>query len=174
MSIFPFVYEPDAITHIINYSFDNFYHNNIKYDGYKIYTRNMITTTANPTPHPKITMDFDMSATFPDGSVYSRVGSRNREIIVGYATEAWSDNIYKITGSWVTTDPSGGTKTSTITGALAVKMSCANQNKPLIVSGTISFVKNGNVAILDYGNGICDNLAVLTVNGTTYPIVIGN
>jgi hypothetical protein len=53
-------------------------------------------------------------------------------------------------------------------------MSCLNQNKPLLVQGIITFTKNNNTATLDYGNGECDNLAVYTVNGNSYNIVIGN
>jgi hypothetical protein len=64
--------------------------------------------------------------------------------------------------------------TSTITTPLKAKMSCLNQNKPLLVQGIITFTKNNNTATLDYGNGDCDNLAVYTVNGNSYNIVIGN
>ena len=53
-------------------------------------------------------------------------------------------------------------------------MSCVAVNKPLIVSGIITIVRNGNTATLDYGDGTCDNLAVLTVNGNQYNIIIGN
>jgi len=53
-------------------------------------------------------------------------------------------------------------------------MSCVAENKPIIVLGVITIVRNGNTATLDYGDGACDNLAVLTVNGNTFNIVIGN
>lgn len=172
--IISFVFQPDATSHTITYTFDNFYHNAIKFDGNKTFTRTMITTTANPVSHPQVTMTIDMTATLPDGGVYHRVGSRVREIIEGFGTETWTDNIYKITGSWITTTPSGATETSTITEPLHVKMSCVEVHKPLIVSGVITIVRNNNTATLDYGSGECDNLAVLTVNGNSYNIVIGN
>ena len=47
-------------------------------------------------------------------------------------------------------------------------------NKPLIVSGVISIVRNGNTGTLDYGDGTCDNTALFTFNGNTYTIAIGN
>jgi hypothetical protein len=65
-------------------------------------------------------------------------------------------------------------QTSTITTPLLVKMSCINQNKPLLVQGIITFTRNGNTATLDYGDGTCDNLAVFTINGNAYNIIIGN
>jgi hypothetical protein len=172
--IISFVFQPNAASHTINYSFDNFFHNGIEFNGDKTFTRTMITTTANPTPHPQVTMTMDMTATLPNGAVYHRVGNRVREIIEGFGNEILADNIYQITGSWVTTTPNGATQTSTITTPLHVKMSCMALNKPLIVSGIITIVRNDNTATLDFGNGDCDNLAVLTVNGNSHNIVIGN
>ncbi|MDI1316436.1 hypothetical protein [Flavobacterium sp.] len=172
--IISFVYQPDATSHTISYTLENFFHNAIRFDGNKTFTRTMITTTANPILHPQITMTMDLTATLPEGGVYTRVGSRVREIIEGYGTETWADNIYKITGSWVTTIPSGATQNSTITEPLRVKMSCVAVNKPLIVSGIITIVRNDVTATLDFGTGECDNLAVLTVGGNSYNIVIGN
>jgi hypothetical protein len=172
--VITFVYQPDATSHTITYSFDNFYHNGIEFNGNKTFTRTMITTTANPISHPQVTMTMDLTATLPSGGVYHRVGNRVREIIEGYGNEILADNVYKITGSWVTTTPSGATQTSTITTPLNVKMSCMTLNKPLIVSGVITIVRNDTTATLDFGDGNCDNLAVLTVNGNNYNIVIGN
>ena len=169
-----FVYQPEATSHTITYSFDNFTHNDIAFNGDKTFTRTMITTTANPNPHPQVTMTLDLTATLPGGAVYHRVGTRVREIIEGFGTQILADNIYKITGNWVTTGPNGGTQTSTITEPLNVKMSCVAVNKPLIVSGIITIVRNDVTATLDFGDGECDNLAVLTVGGNSYNIVIGN
>jgi hypothetical protein len=53
-------------------------------------------------------------------------------------------------------------------------MSCIAENKPLLVSGTITFVRNNNSSSLDYGAGICDNIATFTVNGNSFIIIIGN
>jgi hypothetical protein len=168
--IITFTYHPTAASQTVNYSFDNFYHNNIKIEGNKSFTRTM-TTGANP--HPIVVMQMDLTATI-NGQTHHRVGSRTREIIAGYDTpNDLSDNIYSITGSWTTTHPSG-TITSTITTPLQVKMSCMNNHKPLIVAGVITFTKNNHTATLDYGTGDCDNTAVFTINGNSYTIVIGN
>lgn len=171
--IISFVFDPGATSHTINYSFDNFTHNGIAFNGNKTFTRTMITTQTNPNPHPQVTMTIDMTATFPNGT-YHRVGTRVREIVEGYGDAILANNIYKITGNWVTTTPSGATQTSTITTPLRVKMSCMASNKPLIVFGIITIVRNDTTATLDFGDGECDNLAVLTVNGNSYNIVLGN
>ncbi len=172
--IITFIYDPNVTTHTINYQFVDFYHNAIRFTGNKSFTRTMsIATEASPS-HPIVVMNMDMTATFPDGRVFTRVGTRTREIIAGMNTPAYfADNIYQVTGNWNTTFPNTTVQTSTITAPLLVKMSCANQNKPLLVQGVITFTRNGNTATLDYGDGACDNLAVFTVNGNSYNIILG-
>lgn len=173
--IISFVFQPSATSHSITYTFDNFYHNGIKFVGTKTFTRVMSVETPNSPSHPIVTMDMDLTATFPNGNVYTRVGQRVREIIEGYNTPGnFLDNIYKVTGSWTTTYPNTNDLVSTITTPLHVKMSCIVPQKPLLVSGIITFQRNGNTATLDYGDGTCDNLAVYTVNGNSFNIVIGN
>lgn len=170
--IITFTYNPTATSHAITYTFDNFYHNAIKFDGAKIFTRTMSGGTNS---HPIVVMTMDLNATFPDGRVFNRVGTRTREIIVGYDTpNVLLDNVYQVTGNWTTTFPNTTIQTSTITTPLQVKMSCIATNKPLIVQGVITFDRNGHTATLNYGNGDCDNTAIFTINGNSYTIIIGN
>lgn len=173
--VITFVYDPTATSHTINYNFVNFYHNAIKFDGNKSFTRTMSVATATSASHPIVVMNMDMDATFPDGRMFHRVGTRTREIIEGYGTPlVLADNVYQVTGSWTTTFPNTTIQTSTITTPLLVKMSCIAINKPLLVQGIITFIRNGHTATLDYGNGDCDNTAIFTINGNSYTIVIGN
>ena len=173
--IISFVYNPNATSHTITYTFDNFYHNAIKFVGNKIFTRTMSTSTATSASHPIVVMTMDMTATFPDNRVFTRTGTRTREFVEGFGTPAIiGDNIFSVIGNWTTTFPNTTVQTSTITAPLLVKMSCIAVNKPLITQGVITFVRNGQTATLDYGNGACDNLAVFTFNGVSYNIVIGN
>jgi len=65
-------------------------------------------------------------------------------------------------------------QTSTITTPLLVKMSCLQVNKPLLVQGVITFERASRTSTLNYGSGDCDNLAVFTLNGNAYNIIIGN
>ena len=172
--VITFVFQPEAPSHTITYSFVNFTHNGIAFNGNKTFTRTMITTTANPNLHPQVTMTMDLTATIPGVGTYHRVGTRVREFIDGFGDEILTNNIYKITGSWVTTTPSGAVQNSEITTPLRVKMSCLTVNKPLIVSGIITITRADTSATLDFGDGDCDNLAVFTVNGNSYNIIIGN
>jgi hypothetical protein len=169
--IITFTYQPTATSPTINYEFVNFFHNQIELNGNRTFTRTLAAQTLIPT----VVMNMNMTATFPDGRIFTRVGTRTRTIIAGFDTPAiWIDDRYQVTGSWTTTFPNTTIQTSTITTPLTVRMSCREVNKPLLVQGVITFQRNGNSATLDYGTGECDNLAVFTINGNSYNIVIGN
>jgi hypothetical protein len=173
--IITFVYQPDAVSHTITYRFDDFFHNAIQFEGTKTFTRSMTTPTATTGRHPIVVMELDMTITMPNGDQYERVGTRTRELIEGFSTENnFMDNIYKITGNWTTTMPNGSQHTATITEPLRAKMSCIAVNKPILAKGIISFVRNNITSTLNYGNGDCDNIAVFTINGISYTIIIGN
>lgn len=172
--IINFVFQPTAVSHTVTYTFDNFYHNNIKYEGTKTFTRSITTQTATAPPHPIVVMELDMTITLPNGDQYERVGTRTRELVEGFNTPNFMDNIYKITGNWTTTAPNGNQHTATITEPLRAKMSCIAVNKPILAKGIISFVRNNITSTLNYGNGECDNIAVFTINGISYTITIGN
>ncbi|HKX87075.1 MAG TPA: hypothetical protein VJL37_10390 [Flavobacterium sp.] len=174
--IITFVYQPSATSHTINYEFVNFYHNQIKFNGNKSFTRTMSAATTNTPSLPVITMNMDMTATFPNGATIRRVGQRTREFVSGYGDDNWTNNVYKVNGSWTTTFPNSSVQTATISpdNPLIIKMSCAALHKPLIVQGLITFTRNNHTATLNYGNGDCDNTAILTIDGVEYTIVIGN
>jgi hypothetical protein len=167
--IVTFNYQPTSTSHTINYAFVGFYHNSIMLEGNKTFTRAMSIATATSPSHPVVTMNLDMTATFPSGNTYHRVGTRIREIVAGYDTLILADNVYNVTGSWTTTFPNTTLQNSTITTPLVVKLSCEH-----IVKGVVTSTRNGNTATLDYGNGDCDNLAVFTFNGVNHNIVLGN
>lgn len=159
----------DQPSYVINYSFVNFYHNNIKIEGNRTVTRTLASTATLAAVHPVATMDINMTVTLPNGATHTRIGTRVREMIEGFDTPmVWQDNVFSITGSWTTTFPAG-TKTSTITTPLRIRMNC-----PHIVRGVIQVVRNDNTATIDFGDGTCDNLATLTINGNTYTITLGN
>lgn len=156
-------------SYTITYSFDQFYHNDKLIGGNKIAVRTIQSTAALVALHPVVNVQLDLTITYPNGTVYTRVGSRVRELIEGYATPLiWADNIYSVTGSWATTFPSG-IQTATITTPLLVKLSC-----PHIVSGVLNIMRNETSSNIDFGDGTCDNLATFTINGNVYNIILGN
>lgn len=162
----------NATSVTVNYAFDNFYHNANKIVGNKTFVFTKIAATTSIPEHWRALMNMDLEITV-NGVVYHRTGSRTTEQTSGFGL-ALSQRMYEVTGSWTTTPSGGSAWSSSITTPLVVKMSCMNVNKPLLVQGVITFVRNNATATLDYGSGACDNLAVFTMNGNSYNIVIGN
>lgn len=168
--IMEFVYNPGATSHTVTYTLEDFYHNDIKFNGTKTFTRVMSVSATSSIVHPIVTMNMDIAATLPNGNVVTRTGTRVREIVHGYDTPlSWWDNSYQISGNWTTTFPSGAVQTSTISTPLLARMNCN-----FIVLGVIDITRNSNTAVLDYGNGNCNNQATLTINGVITNITLGN
>lgn len=167
-------YQPGAASHTATVTFENFYHNSRKVEGTKTFTRTIVAATAlYPIAHPKVVMTMNLTITLADGRVVTRIGSRTREITMGYGDSDITNNEYTVTGSWTTTFPNTTTQTSEITNPIIVKLACTPTNSALS-KGIIAFTRNSNTATLDYGDGTCDNLAVFTKNGVSVTITLGN
>lgn len=154
----------------ISYTLEGFYHNGKLIEGNKTITHELKSTTLLAAFHPVTTHSLDVKITFPDGKVYSRIGTRVREMTEGFDTIGnWEDNVFSVWGYNVTTFPNGEKYTFTITTPLRIAMSC---KMSFPVKGVITIVKNDAEATLDYGNGDCDKLATITINGVTKEIVL--
>lgn len=162
-----------AATRTINYSFTDFYHNDRHVEGNRT-----VVKTILPNGHPQATINLAMTVTYPasqGGGVFTRTGSRVREFTVGYNTPELLDNEFSVTGTWVTTLPNGNSRTTTITSPVIIKFHCFSVgNSSIFTSGTLSIVSTNGSAILDYGDGSCDNHATITINGVVHHIMIGN
>ncbi len=103
---------------------------------------------------------------FADGTFYTRNASRVRTWNAGYNTPAViGDDEYSITGTSSGVNRNGNVYAHEITSPLIVKLNCR-----WIVQGIIEFTVNSQNVVLDYGDGTCDRLATLTVNGKVYSI----
>src|SRR4030095_9410986 len=70
------------------------------------------------------------------------------------------DDVYSVTGNHTVTNPAGKTRTVTILEALEKKTICHNVSK-----GKMKIQATSHFAILDYGDGTCDNIATITIDG---------
>lgn len=111
--------------------------------------------------------------TDPDGAVATWEASRVRTLIAGANNETVEDDIYEITGGSSGVGRRGQAFTATITVPLVKPMNCK-----WIVSGVreVTAQQDGQQArsrTLDFGNGDCDDKAMLTfANGTQREITI--
>ena len=150
------------------YRFVDFYHNGKLLQGNKSITYESKSTELLATEHPVMTFTVDMKITFDDGKVYSRTGTTVKETIEGNETPLnWEDNVFLVTGNSATSLLNGDTITTVITTPLRYITSC---KLPFPVSGIVSITKNTSVGTLDFGDGKCDNLATLTIDGVTKDI----
>jgi hypothetical protein len=146
---------------LIDYSFDNFYFNHKKIEG----SVNKVRTRSNENGNPQALINRDIKITWEDTSSSLIKGERKREWIEGTDNLLWADNVFSITGSWTITKRDGNIRASNIVEPLIRNLACK-----FIVSGIVEIEKNDKKKILDYGDGGCNDLASLTVEGKTYEI----
>lgn len=142
-------------------TFENFYFNDVLVEG----SRTIVKSKSNDDGYPESVVSFEMKMTWEDGSFVTRVGTKTRTFVEGFDTRRYHDNVFSIVGNSTTTFRNGTVIYSEITQPLIRKMNCR-----FIVSGEKTLIKGGLTYTLNFGNGACDNLATLTVNGETTEI----
>ena len=127
------------------------------------------TFSGNNTTTRKTTMVSEVTFTLADGTVINRAGNDVKEWLKGLTTPLdRSDDMIQITGTVNVKSSTGDNYSRVITVPLIRLGDCNNP-----VQGTVAYSKNGSmIATLDYGTGVCDNLANLTTNGATIEIVL--
>lgn len=151
---------------VITHWFDNFFVNDNQVDGIKVLTNMGENEDGN------IYFTIEVVGVIHkanNGGTISWNSSREREWILGYQTGNRWDDVYLITGTADGILANGHTWEQEIINALRVELACR-----FIVSGTVEIRPESRpVRILDYGNGDCDNVATVIVNGVTYTIYLG-
>ena len=154
--ILSFTNDFQAMTKVVSYTFENFYHNDVSLNGNKTFTR----VRANANGNPETRFDVSLTLVLANGDTYSRTGLRVKEWTAGYDTpHTLSDDVYIITGNWTAVSPQG-TKSASVTVPLKKLGNCR-----YIVEGIVVFTRNESEATLDYGSGGCDDQAMLSIDG---------
>ncbi|WP_282090167.1 hypothetical protein [Aquimarina algiphila] len=152
----------DAMTLVINYTLEDFFVNDIQFSGSRTVTRQK----ANDNGNPQYIMNMDLVVTFADGTEASRTGTKTREWIEGSFNGNWGDNVFLITGEWATNFKNGNMNSTTIKTPLRREAGCR-----FLVSGVVELVRTNYSGSLNYGDGLCDNLAMFTSSdGEEYEI----
>ncbi|RLD39690.1 MAG: hypothetical protein DRJ15_06720 [Bacteroidetes bacterium] len=152
-----------AVGTVITTSLEDYYVNNHLLTGTKIATNQGLNTNNNPT----WTIHVDGQVVKPDGGVITWVGDRMREWAQGHNTPfLWWDDVYMLTGSHNVVASNGSTLSATIIEGLQVALNCY-----WIEAGIIELQHSDlPLIVLDYGQGVCDDDAVVYIDGTPYPI----
>lgn len=156
-------------------TFDNF-----KIDSVKVEGTHKITNTTGSTPGSNL-RQFKVEVknaklTKPNGNFTEWNAVRVHTQIEGNGSAAPADDVFRIEGT-----AHGVVKrnalivrwNTTIVEPLIKKFSCRWISKGIIKTMRQGLSANSPwVAILNYGNGACDNLATLTINGNTRQITL--
>lgn len=139
-------------------TFQNYFVNNFKKEG-------TITWTNTSTPGNRSWRREVVNGkiTAPSGRFWTHNGVKNVVQTAGVSTPRnLLDDEFSITGTGTTTNSNNVSRSHTILIALVKKTICEN-----IVSGRIRFDGPNHTAVLDYGDGTCDRLATISIDGGT-------
>ena len=150
---------------VITHGFEDYYVNDNKVDGTKVVT-NM---GPNDEGHVYFTIEVvGVIHLANNAGTISWNSSRQREWVQGYETPNRWDDIYHLTGTADGIRSNGMTWEAEIFEPLRNELACR-----FIVSGTVEIrPENRPVLLLDYGDGSCDNIATVTINGEVYTIYL--
>jgi hypothetical protein len=148
---------------VITTTLENYYVNNHQVMGTKVVTNQGPNSSNNPTWMVHV----DGQVVKPNGGVITWVGDRMREWVDGHNTPfLWWDDVYMLTGSHNAVASNGATLSATISEGLQIALNCY-----WIEAGVIELQhSNFPLIVLDYGEGTCDDDAVVYIDGTPYPI----
>ncbi|MGK0211710.1 MAG: hypothetical protein ACI9D4_002044, partial [Polaribacter sp.] len=150
-------------TRNITYSFEDFYINSRGIEG----GGTIFREHSNASGNPQSTLHKNIVVTFESGLVATVDGVRVREWVEGVGSGTWMDNVYLVTGNWTADFSSGFSRSVLVTYSLRREATCQ-----FFVSGTVDVSRNDISGTLNYGDGTCDNTAILTVNGNEYIITL--
>jgi hypothetical protein len=146
-------------------TFENFYIDDVNVSGTRV-----ITFHQSEGNGVSATIIGNIVITFADGSYIERTTERLREFYEGYDTPYdISDDKFMITGFTNSVSSEGFTFSAVIVEPLIRLGTCR-----FIVQGIVQMSKNDEViAELNYGDGTCDDVAIISRNGETKQITLG-
>lgn len=153
----------DGATRTITYS--NCVIDSVSVDGVATEVFNGDNETART-----INSSSEITFVLADGTVIDRTGNHVRNWVAGLDTPLeHNDDVIETTGTTEATTSTGNVWTREIIEPLVRMGDCRHH-----VSGIVQFAQNGTViGTLNYGDGTCDDVAVLTVDGEDIEIQLG-
>lgn len=162
--ILSYTRDTEARQILITKTLEGFYFNDKNIVGGKTILRER----ANDNGNPQFTKTVDITVIWPDGAEASRTGTKIREWIEGHGSGVWSDNVFEVTGNWMSSFRNGNTHSHEVTIPLRREVVCR-----FFVSGAIDVERTNFSGVFDYGDGDCDNQATFTFeDGTVRDITL--
>ncbi len=150
---------------VITITPENYYHNDVLVEGVQTITNNGLNTNNNLS----FTVYTDGQVTYTGGTIMW-ISELTSEWIAGEPTilNPWDDE-YLVTGYQNGETVHGDSYEIVILQALHVKTNCS-----FIVAGKLKITADGyqDDIFVDYGDGTCDNIIVVTYMGQNYTIIM--
>jgi hypothetical protein len=159
-------------------TFDNYFVDGVKVEG----TKEVTTTAFTNTSRTQTIVVFGPATgnrarlTFANAETHTWKSNRTRVYTFGTTPINFSDDTFIVTGSAEGTNRKGVNYTANISNALLWKVDCLFKRTARIpVQGIIAINTTNPTrsATVDFGNGDCDNLFTITVNGQSKTIDAG-
>ncbi|MBI5371833.1 MAG: hypothetical protein HZA79_07385 [Sphingobacteriales bacterium] len=157
--------------------FDGFYVDSLKVEGtHKITNISTVSSTNIPVDRKFRVLILQAKLTRPNGNFIAWSSEKTITQVEGLGTVLPMDDIFKIEGASHGQVKRGNllvSFNSSIQEPLVKRFNCR-----WIVRGVVKTVRLNSstnspwVAVLNFGNGNCDNLAVITINGVSYQITL--
>ena len=148
-------------------TFVNYFFNEIKVEGTKVFENMRIVNNQNPIISVKLT---NGKLTLPGGKTIERSFDHQREWTAGFLTKNIWDDECLVTGTANGKNIDGLAYNNTIVTALQWKRVCK-----FIVSGVVKIEREGKDPIeINYGTGECDAKATVSRGGESIEILLHN
>jgi hypothetical protein len=153
---------------VMTTTFDNYYVNNNLVQGERI----VANQGRNNKGNMWFTIEVNNASIATNNGTINWNATQTREWVSGNTTYYdISDDQYKITGTASGNAANGNAFTMEITDTLNVDLGCLPSC--VIKSGKAKITPNGYTdRIINYGDSLCDCNFDITINGSTYPIVV--
>lgn len=147
-----------SISHQETITFENFQKDSATINGtfVKQVTNGVTTVTAQ-----------NVKITYLDGTSVTWGGTLTYTHDNAGTTQNWTDDTQRISGAITGTTREGTAYTASIVKDITYSVSCLNEDVNGPVSGTIEISSGGTTSVVDYGDGTCDNIYTVTINGVT-------
>jgi hypothetical protein len=143
---------------IATITFDNYYVNTFKKEG-TITRTNTTVAGSNTLSHNRTVTNGKITG--PNGKYWLHSSNIDITQTAGINTPCdITDDVYTLTGTRTATNAAGKSRTSSTQTPLQKKTSCSN-----IDMGILKVEGPNHYAIIDFGDGACNNLATISIDG---------
>lgn len=143
-------------------TFSNYYVNLYKVEGTYTWTNTSLPGTVSWTRRTE-----NGKITSPNNNYWLHSGLRTVTQTGGVGTATILDDVFSINGTHSITNAQGATRDITVLENLQKKTACANIDK-----GKMKVQGPSHYAIIDFGDGTCDNIATISIDGRTPRTII--